>query len=160
MKRFLLSLTLALCTSIACAATGTAAIGYTGSSTYTDGSALNPADIQFYAATCSFTPTGASAAGACTAANFPNAVGTATSISGTLSVPAKGGKACFQVTARANGVDSAPSAIVAATSCKTFDPLPPSSPTNITVTITLALTISSDSPISVAMAEPVVTKKP
>jgi hypothetical protein len=77
----------------------------------------------------------------------------------TLTYPATGGEACFTLrtttTAGLVSIDSSPKA------CKTLAPVSPNPPTNVTVTITLALDLKSDSPITVALAgPPVVTKTP
>lgn len=160
MKRLLLSLALALTTVLACAATATSTITTTAPTIYTDGTALNPADLAGYELVCSFTPTGATS-GACTASTpSSTSSGAVLNQTVTLTYPAAGGQVCYQTRARStNGNIGAPSPITAA-SCKTLpDSRIPGTPSNTTITITLALTISSATPISVAMAAPVIASK-
>lgn len=157
MKRFLLIAALALLALPTFAATGSSTVSWARPTTYTDNSPLAAAAISGNKILCTFTPTGGTAVPCTLSAN--TAPGAAQSFTATLTYPASGGAACFQVIATANGIDSAPSPI-AAGACKTFDPLPPSPPGNVTVTVTLAFTLTSASPITVAMAAPVVTKSP
>lgn len=157
MKRFLLIAALALCALPTFAATGSSSVTWARPTTYTDTSPLPASAISGNKILCTFTPTGGTAAPCTLSGN--SAPGSAQSFTATLTYPAAGGAACFQVIATANGVDSAPSPIAAA-ACKTFEPLPPSTPGNVTVTITLALTITSETPITVAMAAPAVTRSP
>lgn len=121
------------------AATGPADISYTRATQYTDGTPLASADITGHGIVCTFTPAGGVAA----PCNFtPASFGGATS-SGrvTLTYPAVGGRACFQVTTRTATSESAPSPVTSA-SCKDFAaaPLTPRAPTDVTVTLVVAPT--------------------
>lgn len=139
---------------VAKAATNSPAVTWLKPTTYTDGSALPAASITGYKLGCLFTPTAGTAV-PCTLSSS-TAAGSAQTFTATLTYPAIGGSACFTVIATAGGVDSAPSAAA----CKTFDALVPNPPSNVTVTVSLTLNLSSQSPITVAMGTPVVTKSP
>lgn len=155
MKRLLSSIALSIISAIACAATGTAALSFIRPTTYVDGSALAASAITGYAVDCTFTPTGGTAtACASSPATLP---GTAQSGNITLTYPAIGGQACFVLRTLVGTNSSAGSSPPA---CKALAPIAPSDPSNLTVTITVALTISSATPITVAMTPPVVTKTP
>jgi hypothetical protein len=145
------------CIQTASAATSSAAVTWTRATAYTDGTSLPASAISGHKIVCTFTPASGTAAPCTLSAS--SAAGSAQTLTTTLTYPAVGGQACFQLVTTANGVDSVPSAVTAA-ACKAFDPLTPNPPGNVSVTITLALTLTSDSPITVAMAAPVVTKKP
>jgi hypothetical protein len=106
--------------------------------------------ITGYAVDCTFTPTGGTAA-ACTLAGSP-LPGSAQSGNVTVTYPAVGGSACFSLRTLVGTNSSVGTAPV----CKTFDAVAPNPPTNVTVTVTVALTLKSASPITVAGA-PVVT---
>lgn len=137
------------------AATGTASLTFTRPSTYIDGSALAASDITGYAVECTFTPTGGVVAPCTmTGATLP---GTAQSGAVTLTYPAKGGQACFVLKTL---VGSTSSAGTQPPACKTFAPIPPSDPTNLTVTIALVMNVTSASPIIVTMSGPKVEKSP
>lgn len=140
---------------VAGAATGTASLTFTRPTTYIDGSALPVTDITSYQAECTFTPTGGTAV-ACvmTGGTLP---GSAQSGVITLTYPAKGGQACFVLKTFVGPTSSAGTQPPA---CKTFAPIPPSDPTNLTVTITLVMNITSASPIIVTMSDPKVEKTP
>lgn len=144
-----------LVTGVASAATGSTALNYTRPTTYVDGSTLPSSAITGYTVGCTFTPTGGTAT-ACTLNTTTLPGGTSTSGSVTITYPAAGGTACFTLrtnTATATSPGSQPAA------CKDLPALAPSDPTNLTVTITLAINIASDSPVRVAVATPVVTKQ-
>ncbi len=153
---FCLAILLLLIVGVAQAATATTAITFTRPTTYTDGSTLAASAITGYAVDCQFTPTGSSTATACTMTGSPLPGGTATGGNVTLTYPAAGGNACFVLRTLVGSASSAGSAPV----CKALAAVPPSDPTNVTVTITLAINLESDSPIRVAVAQPVVTKSP
>lgn len=142
------------CIDKASAATGPSTVSWTPPTTYTDGSVLPAAALSGNKIGCLFTPTGGTAAPCTLSAN--TAAGSASSFTANLTYPAVGGTACFTVIATAGGVDSAPSNAT----CKTLAALVPNPPTNVTVTVTLTLNLTSASPISVAMAPPVVTRTP
>lgn len=140
------------------AATGTAALTSQPTLTYTDGSPLAAADIVGYAIDCQFTPTGASSASAC-AASPTSVTGSTASASVVVTYPAStGGKACFRMATKTASSVSALSAL-GANSCVNLPALSPSAPGSVTVTITLALMLTSDSPITVAMSAPTIERK-
>lgn len=121
--------------SVADAATGTAALSWRLPTTYTDGSPLAASDITRIRVTCAFTPTGATASQACAAWSDPTIAGNATSATGSLTVPASGGTACFYFYATAGGVESAASN----GACKPFSPVAPNPPTNVSVVVTVII---------------------
>lgn len=119
------------------AATGPAAVTWTRPTTYVDGTALAPGEIIGNRIVCVFTPTGATASVPC--------VFTPTSVAGnavtgnfTVTYPAQGGRACFQVVVQTQGADADPSTVTDA-SCKTFPALKPSPATGVTVTVTVTI---------------------
>lgn len=134
MKRLLplLALTIALPTLAA-----TANLSYQRPTQYADGTALPQGDIASYNVRCvSFTPTGSTAPGTCPAIAPTTLPGAATGGAITLTLPAAGGRACFQVqTVAVSGTVSAWSA----EGCKTFAPAVPNPPSNVTVTATVDL---------------------
>lgn len=152
MKR--LCLLLAVLPSLVLAATGTSALSYTRPTTRVDGSTLAASEITGYAVDCTFTPTGGTAT-ACTLSTTTLPGGTSASGSVTITYPAVGGVACFKLRTLTGSLSSPGSQPAA---CKDLPAVAPSDPTNLTVTITVALNVSSDTPIRVAVAEPVVTK--
>lgn len=149
----------ALCSSgYACAATGAAAITSTPTLTYTDGSPLALTDIVGYSIDCQFTPTGVSTPSACVG-SVTSVTGSTAAASVTVTYPAStGGKACFRMATKTATSISALSPL-GASSCKDLPALNPSAPGAVTVTITLALKLTSDSPITVAMSEPVLMRQ-
>jgi hypothetical protein len=140
---------------IANAATST--LAFTRPSTYSDGSTLPSSAITGYVVTCTFTPTGGTASACTGLTGSPLAGGTNQAGSITFTAPAAGGQACVklftQTATAADPVGSSPACTTVA------DTRTPGSPTNVTVTVTVALQISSDTPIRVAVSEPVVTRK-
>lgn len=138
---------------IASAGTANAAFAITRPTAYADGTALPAANIASYPVACMFTPTGGSAT-ACTftPTSFAGSVLTG---SVALTVPPDGGRACFTLkTHLVNGVDSDPGA----EACKDVPAVKPNAP-GYTITITLAINLESDTPIRVAVADPIVTKE-
>lgn len=152
--RYLLVLA-ALVSGVASAATGSAAISLTRPTTYVDGSTLPSSAITGYSVGCTFTPTGGTAA-ACTLSTTTLPGGTSTGGTVSITYPAVGGTACFTLkTMTATNMSDGSQPPV----CKDLPGVKPSDPSNVTITITVALNIASDSPIRVAVAEPVVTRK-
>ncbi len=152
MKR-LAFLALAVLPAFAPAATGIATISFTRPTTYSDGSALPASAITGYAVDCQFTPTGGAAA-PCTLTGSPFA-GSVQSGNVTITYPPVGGSACFSLRTLVGSLSS----VASAASCKTFDAVTPSPPTNVVVTVSLSLNLSSASPITVVASTPVVTQK-
>lgn len=115
----------------------TANLSYTRPTQYTDGTALPAGDIASYNVRCaSFTPTGGTTPGACPAITPTSLPGSATGGTITLTIPAAGGRACFQVqTVVVSGAMSDWSA----EGCKVFAPAVPNPPSNVTVTATVEL---------------------
>lgn len=134
------------------AATGTSQTSWTNPTTYTNGAVLPAADITGYKFVCTFTPTGATAGVPCTGLS-PASINTGarTSVSTTMTYPAGGGTACYQVIVTASGTDADPSAITAQ-SCKTFDALKPSPVTGVTITVTVTVNLPPgiDAPVTFA----------
>jgi hypothetical protein len=151
-QRYVIALSIILAFSFvwgaATAATGTAAGTWTRPTTYVDGTPLPASAITGYVLGCRFTPTGGTAApcSTFTPATFP---ASATSGSVTVSnLPPTGGNLCLTLntqTATAtsdNGVEQ----------CKPVPAVAPNAPGNFTITVTVALVLQSDSPITVASA--------
>lgn len=123
---------------------------------YTDNSAIPAGAILGYDIDCQFTATGASTSIPCV---FAPTTTVASPFNVSVTYPADtGGKACFRVKARTAGAVSALSPLIAG-SCRDLAPLAPQAPGAVTVTITLSLNMKSDTPITVAMSEPVVTRQ-
>lgn len=141
------------------AAGGTAQLTTTLPTTYVDGSALASSAITGSDIDCQFTPTGSSTATAC--ASSPTSVtGAAATASVSITYPAAtGGKACFRMRTKTASAVSDWSAL-GANSCKDLPALAPSAPGAVTVTITLSLNLKSDTPITVAVNQPVTTVSP
>ncbi len=154
-KHYLLAL--ALLPTLTLAAGGTASLSTTLPTTYVDSTPLAASAIIGSDIDCQFTASGTSTSTACTSS--PTSVtGTANTASVSITYPAAtGGKACFRWRAKTAYAVSDWSPLVA-NSCKDLPAIAPSAPGAVTVTITLSLNLQSDSPITVAMAEPVVTK--
>lgn len=158
MKRYLLAAFLALAACSfpkAHAASAPSTVNWVRPSTYTDNSVLPVAAISGNKILCTFTPTGGAAAPCTLAAS--TTTGAAQTFTTTLTYPAIGGRVCFQVVATAGGVDSAPSAQTAS-SCADVPALTPSAPSNVVISISIALTLKSATPITVEVAEPVVAR--
>lgn len=139
------------------AATGTTALTFTPPTTNSDGSALAASDITNYTVVCTFTPpTGA----ASTCVTDTTTIAGGTNKVGTLKItyPVSGGQACILLkTNRSDGVQGAGSQPPA---CTTLPAIKPNDPTNVTITVTLAINLQSDSPITVAAVTPVVQVSP
>lgn len=135
---FLLGLGLALLVGPVVAATGN--LSYTRPTAYTDGTALPAGDIASYNVRCaSFTPTGSTTPQACPAITPTTLPGTATGGTITLTIPAAGGRACFQVqTVVASGATSDWSV----EGCKTFAPATPNPPGNVTVAVVIGINMA------------------
>lgn len=135
---FLLGLGLALLVGPVVAATGN--LSYTRPTAYTDGTALPAGDIASYNVRCaSFTPTGSTTPQACPAITPTSLPGTATGGTVTLTIPAAGGSACFQLrTVVASGATSDWSN----TACKTFAPATPNPPGNVTVAVVIGINMA------------------
>ncbi len=122
--------------AIAQAATGV--LSFTPPTQYSDGSPLPAAAITGYDVQCSkWTPTGGVAA---TCTQFPAATLAGNATGGTLTgtVPATGGAACFQVrTKTASGAGA-----WSAEACKTFAPLVPNPPSNVTVAVVIGINMA------------------
>jgi hypothetical protein len=155
MKRLLLIAALALCALPTFAATAPTAITFTRPTTYVDGSALPASAITSYTIACEFTAPGATNATPCTLSTT-TIPGQSTTGTLTLTYPGTGGQACFTLRTNVGSVQSNSSSPAA---CKTLDAIAPSPPTNVTVTVSVALQLSSASPITVVAATPVVTQK-
>jgi hypothetical protein len=137
------------------AATGSTAVNYTPPTQYEDGTPLPASDIKGYAVDCKFTPTGGSTASVCTLDTTTLPGGTARTGTVKITYPVTGGTACFvlkTMTVAAQSDGSQPPA------CQVLPAVQPNDPTNLTITITLTLNIASDTPIRVAVAEPVISK--
>lgn len=148
---------LLLIPSLALAATSPQTGTWTAPTTYVDGSALASSDITGHDIDCQFTPTGGVAA----ACNFAptSTTGSGTSFAVTVTYPSNtAGKACFRVRTKTASAVSAYGPLIAG-SCRDLPALTPSAPGAVTITVTIALSLTSDSPITVAMAEPVVTRQ-
>lgn len=148
-----------ICIERAYAAGGTAQLTTVLPTTYVGGDPLASTAITGSDIDCQFTPAGSSTATACTSS--PSSVtGAASTASVSITYPAAtGGKACFRMrTKTANAVSDW--SVLGANSCKDLPALAPSAPGAVTVTITLSLNLKSDTPITVAMAQPVVETKP
>lgn len=130
------------------------ALTFTRPVAYTNGSALPTTAITGYAVDCTFTPTGGTAA-VCALTGSPLAGGTNQVGTVQLTYPAVGGEACFKLRTL---VGQQTSAGTQPAVCRTLAALVPNDPTNLTITITVAVNISSDTPIRVAVVEPVVTR--
>lgn len=115
-----------------------AALSYTLPTTYATGGTMPASEIAGFEAQCaSFTPTGGTA-GACPIASA-SVAGAVTSVTLSGAIPASGGSACFQVRTKATyGVTSD----WTAPKCKTFDPLKPSPPGNVTVAVVISVNAS------------------
>jgi hypothetical protein len=158
-------LVIIVCFFIACAfasfaaraATGNATINYTPPTQYEDGTTLPATAIAGYAVSCTFTPNGGGAASACALDVTQIPGGTSRSATVKVTYPVVGGTACFVLkTVTTSGAQSDGSQPPA---CQPLPAVQPNDPTNLTITITLALNISSDTPIRVAVNEPVVTQE-
>jgi hypothetical protein len=154
MKTLFRGLIIALSIGTAFAATAPSSVSWTRPVTYSDNSPLPLAAITGNKILCTFTPTGGAAAPCVLAAS--TTTGAAQTFTTTLTYPSAGGKACFQVIATA-GVDSDPSTLTA-DSCATVPALKPSAPSNVVITVTIAMTLKSETPITVQVADPIVAK--
>jgi hypothetical protein len=140
---------------IANAATANVTINYVRANTYVDGTPLPASSITGHAVDCSFTPTGGTAAlCALTGSPFPGSVQSGTVV---VTYPPVGGQACFALKTLVGSNSSNGSQPPV---CVALPAIKPGDPTNVTVTITLAINLQSDTPIRVAVAEPVVTRSP
>ncbi len=118
------------------AETGT--LSFTVPTQYTNGQAMPASAITGYDVQCSkWTPTGG-AAGACS--QFPAIVLAAAATGGVITgtVPATGGAACFQIRTKTASAVSAWSL----ESCKTFAPLVPNPPGNVTVAVVFGINMA------------------
>jgi hypothetical protein len=115
-----------------------AILTFTPPTQYTDGSPLPASAITGYEAQCSkWTPTGG-VAGTCT--QFPASTLAAGTTGGTLTgtIPAAGGTACWQMRTK-----SAPGpGPWGAEACKTFAPLLPNPPGNVTVAVVIGINMA------------------
>lgn len=126
---------LAACVTPARAATAPVAISYTPATTYTDGTPLG-ADLARYDINCTLAVNGG---GTAPCVFTPTSFG-AGSVGGTISVtyPVQGGHACVTlVTVTTVNARSVPSN----QACADIPPLTPSPPTNVSISITLAVVI-------------------
>lgn len=132
-------LTLAIVLLAAPAFSAPAGLSYTRPTEYTDGTPLPVGDITRYDIQCvSFTPTGGTA-GTCPTISPTSLPGTATGGTVTLTIPAAGGSACFQLrTVVASGATSDWSN----TACKTFAPATPNPPGNVTVAVVIGINMA------------------
>jgi hypothetical protein len=156
---FCLTILLLCVAGVAEAATGNASITLTRPTAYTDGSPLAASAITGYAVDCQFTATGATSSTTCTLTGSPLPGGTATGGNVTLTYPAAGGNACFVLRTLVGALSSAGGTPV----CKALPGVPPNDPTNVTITVTLAINLESASEIRVAsveVAKPVVAQSP
>lgn len=154
---FVATIALLCIAGVATAATSSQTGNWSASSTYTDGSPLAVADITGHEIDCQYTPVGGVAA----ACSFTptSTTGSGTSFAVTVTYPSNtAGKACFRVRTKTASAVSAYGPLIAG-SCRDLPALAPSAPGAVTITVTLALTLNSDSPITVAMSDPVVTKR-
>jgi hypothetical protein len=130
---------LALCLlAPALAAAQSATMSFTVPTAYTSGQAMPASAITGYDVQCSaWTPTGGSRV-AC--AQFAATVLAANATGGVLtgSIPATGGTACFQARTKTAPANSAWSP----ESCKTFAPLVPNPPGNVTVAVVLGINMA------------------
>jgi hypothetical protein len=136
MKNLILILSLLPLSAIAQAATG--ALSLTPPTQYTDGSPMPASAITGYDVQCTtWTPTGGAAV-SCT--QFPNVLLPGTATGGTLAgtIPATGGKACFHLRTKTAPADSAWSN----DACKTFAPLVPNPPSNVTVAVVIGINMA------------------
>lgn len=119
------------------AATG--GLSYSPPTTYEDDTPLPASAIAGYNVRCaSFTPTGGSA-GTCPTIAPTSLPGNATGGTITLTIPGTGGVACFQVqTVATNGAVSPWSN----QACKTFAPLTPNPPSNVTVAVVIGINMA------------------
>lgn len=160
MPHFCLTVLLLCVAGIANASTGNAALTAAAPTTYVDNTPLPASAIVGYNIDCQFTPAGSSTATACTMSPT-SVIGSTMAASVTLTYPAAtGGKACFRTAAK-TAVAVSDLSPLGANSCKDLPAVGPSAPGAVTVTITLALNLTSDTPITVALAgPPVVTRTP
>lgn len=158
MRKLLTALAVSLLALVATrldAATAPASITFTRPTTWSNGSPLAASDIAGYQVECQFTATGSTSSVPCTLTGAPLAGGTSQSGSVTVTYPPIGGQACFSLRTVAVGGMLSPGSTPPA--CKTLPALTPSDPSNVTITVTLAISIKSDAPVTVAMSAPVVT---
>lgn len=136
----IVALVLVLCAAAIPAQAATAGLTFTRPATYTDGTPLPAAEIASYNVRCSsFTPTGSTTPGSCPAVTPASLAGTATGGTLTLTLPAGGGSACFQLqTVSTSGATSD----WTAPACKTFAPLVPNPPANVTVAVVIGLNMA------------------
>lgn len=115
-----------------------AAVAWTQPSAYTDGTPLTASAIAGFEIQCSsLAPTGGTK-GTCPAAPV-SLSGAVSSGSITVTIPAGGAEACFQVRTRAtSGTVSAWSA----EACRTFAAAVPNAPTNVTVAVVVGVSVS------------------
>lgn len=150
--RSVMVLALVALAEISAAATKPVGITFTRPTQWSDGSPLAASDITGYQVECQFTATGATAATPCTLTGSPLPGGTSQTGSVTLTYPPVGGEACFVLRTVATGgllsEGSAPP------HCKTLPALRPADPSNVTITITVAINIEANGAVSVAMAQP------
>lgn len=155
MKKLLLIIysfvALGILVGAALASTVPAQLSYTKANTYVDGSALAPADITGHGIYCTFTPTTGSPI-PCTFSpvSFSGAVSTG---SVTLTYPASGGKACFRLTTRTTGAESAQTAESPAM-CKDLPAIAPSPPGNPSITVTITINIPGEAPVTATVRAP------
>lgn len=120
-------------------------------------------DLTGFDIDCQFTPAGSTTAAPCTYTPQSKAgaivPGAALSASVTVTYPAAGGKACFRYRVKsATAVSDWSPYLANSASCATLAALVPSAPDGVTVTVTLSLRLTSDSPIAVVMSDPIVTR--
>lgn len=139
LKKLLTGLLLLVAMSATEVAAANASLSFARPTQYTDGTALPPSEIASYNVRCaSFTPTGGTS-GACPTITPTTLPGTATGGTITLTIPSRGGAACFQVqTVAVSGATSDWSA----QACKTFAPLTPNPPSNVTVAVVVGFNVS------------------
>ena len=115
-----------------------AILTFTPPTQYTDGSSMPASAITGYDVQCSkWTPTGG-VAGICS--QFAAAVLPSGATGGTLTgtIPATGGQACFQIRTKTAAAVSA----WTADNCKTFAPLVPNPPGNVTVAVVIGINMA------------------
>ena len=127
----------AFCGSAQCAP---GSLSYSRPTTYVDGSTLPVEEIASYNVRCSsFTPTDSPTAQACPTISPTTLAGSATGATITLSIPGSGGAACFQVQTVAT---SGQTSDWSTEGCKTFPPVAPNPPANVTVAVVIGINVT------------------
>lgn len=125
------------------AATGTSQVGWVNPTARTDGSPMAASEITGYSFLCTFTPTSSPSVPCSGLTPLTITTGPQTTVSTTMTYPASGGTACYQVIVKTAGADADASDITPL-SCKTFAAVKPNKATAVTITVTISAVLGTE----------------